>query len=235
MTATRFLGIACTLVLFASPAFAQRWGRAGLPRNGVCFYKDVNFSGDYFCVDSGRDLSSIEDGMNDRISSIRLFGRAELTVYKDRHYSGRSTRITHDVYNLKNEGWNDSISSVRVEGPSTSARDAERIVQRAYQDILQRNPDQDGMRIYRSHIIDDNWSEAQVRDALKKSPEYREKNTMTYPKAQEVVRRAYQNVLKREPDAGSSGYVNKVMRDHWTQADVEGELRKSAEYRKRGG
>src|SRR5437763_1194802 len=89
-----------------------------------------------------------------------------------------------------------------------------------------------GMRSYRSHIIDDGWSEVKVREALRESPEYRQKTMMTYPKAQEVVRHAYLNVLKREPDSGASGYINHVLRDHWTQADVERELRKSPEYRK---
>jgi hypothetical protein len=70
-----------------------------------------------------------------------------------------------------------------------------------------------------------------VRDALRKSPEYRQKTTMTPAKAEEVVRRAYQSVLEREPDAGSRRYVDKVLREKWTQQDVERELRKSAEYR----
>ncbi len=47
------------------------------------------------------------------------------------------------------------------------------------------------------------------------------------------MRQAYQNVLHREPDSGASGYVNNVMNKRWTQADVESELRKSPEYRKR--
>ena len=70
-----------------------------------------------------------------------------------------------------------------------------------------------------------------MRDALRNSPEYREKTTMTYPKAQEVVRRAYLAVLRREPDPASRGFVDRVFRDHWTQQDVERELRKSPEYR----
>ncbi len=74
-----------------------------------------------------------------------------------------------------------------------------------------------------------------MRDSLRSSQEYREKTSMTYPKAQDVVRRAYLAVLKREPDAGSKGFVDKVMRDHWSQQDVERELRKSPEYRNRGG
>src|SRR5712692_1065443 len=74
--------------------------------------------------------------------------------------------------------------------------DADRIVRRAYQDILDREPDEAGLRQYRSRIIDDGWSEAQVRDALRKSPEYRQKSTMTRQKAQEIVRRAYLSILK---------------------------------------
>jgi hypothetical protein len=36
---------------------------------------------------------------------------------------------------------------------------------------------------------------------------------MTSAKAQEIVRRAYQAVLNREPDAGSRTYVDKVLRE----------------------
>jgi hypothetical protein len=57
---------------------------------------------------------------------------------------------------------------------------------------------------------------------------------MTYAKAEEIVRRAYQAVLRREPDPGSRPYVDKVMRDHWSQQDVERELRKSPEFRNKG-
>src|SRR5262249_38054738 len=155
---------------------------------------------------------------------------------------GRSARFAFDIRNLRSEGWDDQISSLRVRGASPSfgrpgggfrGEDPDRIVRRAYEDILQREPDTAGLRIYRSHIIDDGWSEEQLREALPNSPEYREKNTMTYAKAQDIVRRAYLAILKREPDPGSRGYVDKVMREHWTQQDVERELRKSPEYRGR--
>ena len=106
-------------------------------------------------------------------------------------------------------------------------------MERAYQDILERAPDPQGLRIYRSHMLDDGWTERQVRDSLRESPEYREKTTMTYPKAQEIVRRAYLAVLNREPDGASRGFVDKVFRDKWTQEDVERELRRSDEYRNR--
>jgi hypothetical protein len=231
----------------ASAAMAQRWGREQSPRDGVCFYRDTNFHGDYFCVASGGELSRVPEDMNDKITSIRIFGRAEVIVFKDIRFDGGSSRFDVDVRDLKGEGWNDRISSMRVQfpggygnrrGPSgyggNRSPDPDRIIRRAYQDLLEREPDQSGLRLYRSRMIDEGWSETQVRESIRDSQEYREKSTMTYAKAQDIVRRAYQSVLRREPDAGSRGYVDKVMRDHWTQQDVERELRKSAEYRNKG-
>jgi hypothetical protein len=230
-------------VFFAAPwaAMAQRWGSGPVPRDGVCFYRDSDFRGDYFCARAGEDLSRLPGGMNDQISSLRVFGRGvEVTVYKDSGFDGRSTRFDYDVRNLRDEGWNDRISSIRVRATSgyrpsggfgRPSGDVDRIIRRAYQDVLNREPDQSGLRLYRSRMLDDGWSESQVREALRNSPEFREQNTMTYPKAQEIVRKAYLSVLRREPDPGSAVYVNKVLREKWSQFDVERELRKSPEYR----
>lgn len=126
-------------------------------------------------------------------------------------------------------------------------QDPDRLVRRAYQDILDREPDAEGLRLYRSRMVDQDWTEQDVREALRKSPEYRQKglgtnagataqsgkskSTTTRAQAEDVVRRAYQSVLGRDPDPGSQGYVDHVLRDHWTEADVARELRKSAEYR----
>lgn len=56
---------------------------------------------------------------------------------------------------------------------------------------------------------------------------------ITREQAQAVVRSAYQNVLGREPDPGSAGYVERVFNDHWSQQQVENELRNSVEYRQK--
>lgn len=235
------------LLAASSTAMAQRWGRESTPRDGVCFYEDADFEGRYFCVRAGEDVRFLPDGMNDRISSIRVFGRAEVVVYKDGRFEGRTSRFDGDVRNLRRMGWNDVISSVRVRSLSEHdhrgrdddrgyrgrGEDADRIVRRAYQDILDRDPDSAGLRLYRSRIIDDGWSEAQVREALRTSPEFRERNTMTRPRAEEIVRRAYRSVLNRDPDPGSRTYVDRVLRDKWTQQDVERELRNSPEYRRK--
>jgi hypothetical protein len=241
--------MACGAALIASsPATAQRWGRGTTPRDGACFYRDSDYRGDYFCVRAGDELRSLPSGMNDSISSIRIFGRAEVRVFRDSRFEGRSTRFGDDVKNLRHSDWNDRISSIEVRSTShgdrgrpdeyrssgRSREDADRIVRRAYQDILDREPDTAGLRLYRSRIIDDGWTEKQVRDTLRGSPEYRQKNTMTRARAEEIVRRAYLSVLKREPDTGSRSYVDHVLRDKWTQADVERELRKSPEYRNKG-
>lgn len=248
-------------LLAAASVTAQRWGTEEPPRDGVCFYADSDFHGDYFCVPAGEGVRSLPIGMNDRISSLRIFGRAEVEVFADSEYRGASGRFDSNVRHLRSEGWNDLISSVRVRshdrhdddrhdrgdrydrgdrgdrGDERRSRyhgeDPERIVRRAYQDILDREPDPGGLRLYRSHIIDDGWSESQVRDALRGSPEYREKHTMTRTKAEQIVRNAYLSVLQREPDPGSRAYVDRVLRDKWTQQDVERDLRKSPEYRNR--
>ena len=56
---------------------------------------------------------------------------------------------------------------------------------------------------------------------------------MTREQAQAIVRSAYENVLSREPDPGSAGYVDRVFNDHWSQPQIENELRNSAEYREK--
>jgi hypothetical protein len=102
---------------FAGTAWAQpRWGRDRVPSDGACFYEDKDFHGDYFCVRQGDRLESLPSDMGDRISSLRVFGNAEVTVFRDKNLNGRSARFLGDVNNLKGEGWNDQISSVEIAG-----------------------------------------------------------------------------------------------------------------------
>jgi len=249
-------GVVGALVMLAAPAASAqpRWGRPRTPQAGACFYRDADYRGDFFCVSAGDDVPVLPDGMNDQISSIKTFGKIEVTIFQNGRFRGRSERFDSDVRNLRGTGWNDQLSSMRVSRPfgggagfgggdnrpgggdnrpggGVRPGDAERIVRRAYQDLLNREPDPVGLRTYRSRIIDDGWSEAQVREALRDSPEYRAANSMTRAKAEEIVRRAYRSVLNRDPDPASQPWVDKVLRDHWTEDDVARELRKSAEYR----
>ena len=121
-----------------------------------------------------------------------------------------------------------------AERDAVKEKDAETAVRRAYADILGRQPDNQGLARYRNSMVNDGWTERQVRDALTKSPEYREKNRMTREKAEEIVKRSYRSVLGRDPDAaGLRSYSDKVLRDKWTEADVTKALRQSDEYKKK--
>jgi hypothetical protein len=91
-----------------------RWGRGPTPGAGACFYRDARFNGEYFCVAAGERVPRMPGGMNDGISSIRIFGRASVVVYRDVRFEGQSARFDTDVRNLQREGWNDQISSIQV-------------------------------------------------------------------------------------------------------------------------
>jgi hypothetical protein len=231
----------CASIVLAScsGASAQRWDGGPEPRAGACFYQNAYYRGQYFCAEAGEDFDVMPASANDRVSSFRVYGGAEVTVYKSSRFRGDLMRFDVHVTDLDREGFNDTISSIQIEfgggsrGRGSFGENPETIVRRAYQDILEREPDPAGMRLYWSRIIDNGWTEQQVRIDLRRSPEYRERNTMTPTKAEDIVRRAYLSVLKREPDQGSEGYVNIVLRDGWTQPDVENELRQSPEYRER--
>ena len=175
------------------------WGRPSEPQSGACFYKDPEFHGDYFCVRDGENQPDMPRGLNDKISSVRIFGNASVTVFQDSRFEGRSSRFDYDVPDLKREGWNDSHLVVPCGGrlgPPARARQRTRqrerlrqrqwqwkrdhgngygnpdqIIKRAYEDVLNREPDPEGLRVYRRHIVDDGWTEQQVRQSLRASPE----------------------------------------------------------------
>lgn len=122
MKSTRSLTIVCALgalLLATDGVHAQpRWGNAAVPRAGACFYRDADFRGDYFCIRAGESVRDLPPGMNDQISSIRIFGDAAVTVYRDGRMRGESARFASDVRNLRSQGWNDKLSSAQVSGGS---------------------------------------------------------------------------------------------------------------------
>jgi hypothetical protein len=294
---TVFALLASGTLLAGPAAAAQRWGSGPTPDSGACFYEYPNFRGRYFCARTGDELPFIPNGMNDRIMSIRLFGNARVIVNSYPRFGGAENWFDYSVRDLRYEGWDDRISSVRLswdraywdpitpgyryrdydrplgsndtfEGrpndryreqdhprygdeqdhprygdeqdhrrygeSSNSSANADAIVRRAYQDLLHRDPDPEGLQQYRDQILREGWSDAQVRASIMQSPEYRNqgsRGTTSREQAQQIVRQAYLATLKREPDPGSATWVDKVVNDHWTQADVENALRNSAEYK----
>jgi hypothetical protein len=135
-------------------------------------------------------------------------------------------------------GWSeqDVRKALRTSGERDVMKEqnAERAIRRIYKEVLGRDPDPQGLALYRNRMVVERWTEAQVRDALVGSPEYRDRNRMTREKAVEIVKRAYRDVLRREPDRdGLESYVNRIMRERWTEADVTRALRDSDEYKRR--
>ena len=105
------------------------------------------------------------------------------------------------------------------------AQDPTTIVQNAYQDVLGRQADQAGLRMFRSKIIDEGWTEAQVRDALRSSPEAKKSG------ADEIINRAYEDILNRKADRGGMElYRKNIIENHWTEKQVRDSLRQSQEY-----
>jgi len=83
------------------------------PRDGACFYLDAGYRGDSFCMNAGESRRNVEDRFNDKISSVRVFGRARVVVYEHENFGGARRTITGGVSNLQD--WNDRITAVQVE------------------------------------------------------------------------------------------------------------------------
>ena len=95
------------------------WHGGNWGRGGACFYRDRNFSGNFFCLRRGEARDSL-GSLGDDISSIRVFGGARVSVFNDRDFRGGSGRTGSDVPDLRQwrfrggHTWNNRISSVRV-------------------------------------------------------------------------------------------------------------------------
>jgi hypothetical protein len=173
-----------------------RWGRPRVPSSGACFYQNRDFGGDYFCAPAGASAPQVPRGTNDKISSIRLYGDAEVTVFQDSHFEGRSSRFERNMGDLRRAGWNDLISSFRIHGrrgdrergrsydrDSRSGRssahmtrqEAEAMVDRAYRSVLGRDPDP-GSRSWVDQVMKNNWTQPRLESELRNTPEYRSKH-----------------------------------------------------------
>jgi hypothetical protein len=188
-------------------AFAQFWGRESTPRNGACFYEDVEYRGRYFCTPTGRDIANLPGNMNDQISSIRLFGNAEVRLFRDTRFEGQERVIANDVPDLRRMKFNDRISSYVVDNARGFDRGRNARDNDTYRNgVPQRWPNGNGQVNGNSR-----WN---------------------YREAQNIVTNAYRSVLRRDPDqAGLRSWTQQVMENNWTQRDLENRLRDSEEYR----
>jgi hypothetical protein len=240
------LGVAVTV----TRADNRHEGRSG--RSRVTFYEHADFRGASRTVEVGGDLENLTRAhfsngahMNDRISSIRIEGDAQVLLYQDAGFRGGMKRIDYSVSNLNDSapGWNDAVSSLRVERDrggrgdradhrpdrhdGSDFRQADEIVRRAYRDILRREPDTGGLRDYRRHVVQDHWSEAQVRHSLRQSEEFRNL-------ADRIITDAYRELLDRAPsNRERSKFREQMVQRSATEEDVRRAIRATDEYRMR--
>lgn len=87
----------------------------GPARDRICVYEDINYGGRSQCWNADEEERNLSGtGWNDRISSIRVFGRARVDVYRDADYRGRRGRLERDAPDLGAIDWSDQISSFQV-------------------------------------------------------------------------------------------------------------------------
>ncbi len=215
------------------------------PAGRASFFTELDYRGEVLVVEAGASVDNLEflrdprgRPFNDRFRSVRLEGPIRVAVFEHSQFRGAATwlnRTTPDLtaFSLGQTNavtWDRAISSVQIEAAPTgpvfcqwTTRDADRALRAAYRDVLNRDPDPDGLRFYRGRLLDAGWSEPQLRDALRRSDEFRSRDFSA------IVRRVYREVLGRDPDAsGLATYTRTLSRDQ-TEAELRAELRRSKE------
>ncbi|CAM3469492.1 phosphatidylinositol-specific phospholipase C domain-containing protein [Parendozoicomonas haliclonae] len=95
------------LAILASASFA---GSASA-EDKVCFYDHPEYEGAEWCYSTG-DNSWIGSERNDRISSIKLYGDAYVTIYEHGNFGGAKTVVMGNTYRM--DDLDDGISSFKV-------------------------------------------------------------------------------------------------------------------------
>ena len=129
-TFLRFLGVAFALLVIPAFVAAQQSIKCEANNDNRKYCGSYNpdqvrferqISGSFFCLRRGEGRESL-GGYGDRISSIRVFGNARVSIYDDRDFRGARATTGEDVVDLRDWGvrqkpghtWNNRISSLRV-------------------------------------------------------------------------------------------------------------------------
>jgi len=84
-------------------------------RDQVCVYEHAGYGGWERCFGVGETVRDLGNQRN-AISSVRIFGRAEITLYEHPGFQGNQVVLGNDVPDLSRwRGWNDQTDSLRVE------------------------------------------------------------------------------------------------------------------------
>jgi Peptidase inhibitor family I36 len=98
----------------------RRYGR----NNTICVFEDTNYRGRYECFDSGDEIADLGryTSWNDRVSSIKVFGPARVTLYRDINFRGDRITVDRDIPDLRrlrmtaSMNWDNQVSSLDING-----------------------------------------------------------------------------------------------------------------------
>jgi hypothetical protein len=111
--------------------------------------------------------------------------------------------------------------------PTYTLRSADLVIDQVYRDVLNHEPDQAGRRHYREKLMRDGWTDHELFDDLRRSPEARALNPDS------VIVTIYHETLGRDPDENGLGHYRKLWRDGWTPGRIREDLERSGEGRDR--
>lgn len=111
--------------------------------------------------------------------------------------------------------------------PRIDRRTAERMVEHAFREVLDRPADPTGLRTYRERVMQEGWSQQEVIQQLQRSPEARA------IQPEPAIRKMYREVLGREADPAGLAHYRAKWREGWTQGQIREDLRRSQEGRGR--
>ena len=84
-------------------------------RDRICVYEGINYGGRSQCWNTDEEENNLNGlGWNDRISSVRVFGRARVELYRDAGFRGGRIRLDRDMSDLGAVNWSGQISSFQV-------------------------------------------------------------------------------------------------------------------------
>jgi len=227
-----------SMFVLSSSASAQ-YGRGAYPASGACFYQDINYGGRYFCTAVGDSNPRVPSNANDEISSIRLFGNAEVVVFRDGNMNGEARRFTNSVRDMRNSGFNDRLTSYVVQPRGYAGNYGGAYGGGAYGGAYDRGRynsggyDNSGRGGAYGGGYDSRYGGAYEGDQAWRGSREGVSSRYSYQQAENMVRQAYRRVFQREADAAARPWVNEVLKNNWSPRQLEEALRNTPEGRGR--
>ena len=241
----------------ASTASGQPWGRPAYPGAGACFFEHINYGGRYFCTPVGEAAERVPSRLNDEISSVRVFGNAEVLVFRDGSMRGEARRFGSSINDLRRAGFNDRLTSFVVQPRGFGERGyypgnvyGGGYGNGGYYDNggyygnggyagYGNNGYYDRGRYDTGRYDNGRYDNGRYADPYgygRSGGRGYQGNVDrgSYQQAERMVQQAYRRVFSREPDRDAQPWVDEVLKNGWSQRQLEQALRDTPEGRGRG-